>query len=306
MRIAILSFDDWANYAHDMANALRSVGVDCIDIKRRPHAFGYQSESTLASDEMFKKIIRECDIICFMHSWPEYLKYSVNLNKRCIAWHTGTSYRIDPNNCNEIFNPFIEATFTDQCEFMELGAKNIHYVATAINTDKIVPLPWSTKEKVTFAHYPSNSNVKGTSEILRMMEEVDPEEKHFNFIHDTKTLPHREQLKRMSWCDVYIELFKPFLYGKPYGCYGVTAFEAAALGKIVITNNIHEKVYADAYGECGLFIKNTEQEFKDGVKFIYECTTKTINIYQERSRNWVVEKHSYKASGERLIKLLSL
>lgn len=307
MKILIISFEDWANFAHDQANALRNVGIDCIDLKVKSHLFFYETQSRIANSEQIKKQIKESDIVFFMHSWSEYLKYASNLGKRCIVYHTGTAYRINPNASNEIFNPYVEATFTDQCEFMELGAKNIKYVATAIDTNKIEPLPWTTKDKTTFGHYPSNSQVKGTIEILNMLNEIDPEEEKFYLTHDIKTIPHSEQLKRMSWCDVYIELFKPTLYGKPYGCYGVTAFEAAALGKIVITNNLHQKVYNDAYGAtCALWITNTPENFKKCIEKLINYTPQRLSDTMEYSRDWVTEKHSYKATGNYIKKLLNL
>ncbi len=307
MKILNLSYDDWANYSHDNANALRSIGVQCVDLKRKPHSFGYESESKVVNHERILTEIRNADIVQLMHSYSDYLRYAVDQGKRIIVYHTGTAYRVNPNNCNEIFNPFVEATFTDQCEFMELGAKNIKYVATAIDTNKIEPLPWEYKGKTTFAHYPSNSTVKGTNEILMMLEMVANGEERFFLNHSNDTMPHHEQIKRMSWCDVYIELFKPVLHGKPYGCYGVTAFEAAALGKIVLTNNIHEKVYHDAYGAtCGLWIANTEEHFKRCIEKLINYTPQRLADTMEFSRDWVKEKHSYRATGNYLKKLLNL
>jgi hypothetical protein len=307
MRILNLSFDDWANYSHDNANALRSVGIQCVDLKRKPHSFGYESESKVVNHERILTEIRNADIVQLMHSYSDYLRYAVDQKKRVIVYHTGTAYRINPKNCNDIFNPYVEAVFTDQCEFMELGGKDIKYVATAIDTAKIEPLPWSTKDKTTFAHFPSNSQVKGTMEIIQMLLDVDPQESRMYFTHDTKTIPHREQIKRMSWCDVYIELFKPFLYGKQYGCYGVTAFEAAALGKIVMTNNMHEKVYTDAYGStCALWITNTPEHFKRCIEKLINYSPERLADTMEFSRDWIVEKHSYKATGHYIKKLLNL
>ena len=57
MKVLNLSYDDYANYAHESANALRSVGIDCKDLKRVKHPFSYGTESKVAtSDEIRREI----------------------------------------------------------------------------------------------------------------------------------------------------------------------------------------------------------------------------------------------------------
>lgn len=308
MKVLLLSYEDHSNFAHGMANALRSVGVDCTDVKRKPHPFGYKSESRVVSDTVIKDLIVIHDVVIFMHTFGEHVLFAANKKKKIYVFHTGTAYRLDPENCNKIFNPYVEATFTDQCEFMQLGAKNIHYVAAAINTDEI-QCAVQTKDVLEFAHYPSNPNVKGTNEIRAMLNDVFIElgsPSNLAYYIDEKQLPHKLQIERMKGCQVYIELFKPELYGKPYGCFGVTAFEAAALGKIVITNNIHQEVYKAAYGECAFLIANTEDQFKNYVERLSRVSEREIKRLMNGSRDWLVQKHSYQATGERLKKLLNL
>lgn len=307
MKVLLISFEDWANFAHETANSLRSIGIDCTDVKRKPHQFKYKSESKLTTDQEIKDLIKTHEIIIFMHAYSVYLPFAVSKNKKIYVFHTGTSYRISPNECNNIFNDYVEGTFTDQCEFMSLGAKNIHYLASAINTDEI-KCGIETKDILEFAHYPSNPNVKGTNEIRSMLNDVFIElnSSKLAYYIDEEQLPHKLQIERMKGCQVYIELFKPILYGKPYGCFGVTAFEAAALGKIVLTNNIHEEIYKDAYGECGFIIANTENDFKQQVKNLAAFSEKEIRLLMHDSRQWIVEKHGYKPTGRRLKKLLNL
>lgn len=302
MKILSISFDDYANYAHENANALRSVGIDCKDFKRVKHPFDYGTESKVATTDEIKREIAKADIVQLFHSDSTWLELAWSLGKRVFVYHTGTTYRMNPIHCNSIFNDKVERCFTDQCEFIGLGMKNETYIATAINTDKFKPGEWKTINPYLIAHFPSNPTVKGTDKIVEMLQKIETA----NFTVNTDKVSHKSQIERMQNCDIYVELFAPFQHGRPYGCFGVTAFEAAALGKIVFTNNIGQKVYSDAYGDCALVIANNEVEFISKMKWILQLDEKHIVNLQEQSREWIVNKHSYEATGNRLKTLLNL
>jgi len=180
----------------------------------------------------------------------------------------------------------------------------LHYIAAAINTDEI---QFSThrNEELTFAHYPSNAPTKGTEKIKEMMSRFD-----VRFLCDTTNVSHDDNMKRISECDVYIELFAPLQNGKPYGSFGVTAFEAAAMGKFVITNSLFHNIYVDAYGtygQCGLLISNTENSFIQTIEYLSQRITKEEFEHNKIfTRNCIVEKHSYPATGNYLKSIFKL
>ena len=302
MKICNISFDDYANFAHENANALRSVGIECKDLKRVKHPFSYGTESKVATSSEIEREIKKADIVQLFHSDSTWLDYAYSLGKRIFIYHTGTTYRMNPIHCNSIFNGKVEACFTDQCEFIGLGMKNETYIATTLNTDKYKPIEKEVKTPYLVAHYPSNPGVKGTDKIVEMLSNIEVA----NFTINTDRISHKSQIERMQLCDIYVELFAPFQHGKQYGCFGVTAFEAASLGKIVFTNNSNEKVYSDAYGECALIITNTEKDFISKMEWILQLNEKHIVNLQEQSRNWIIKNHSYKATGLRLKKLLNI
>lgn len=302
MRVLSISYDDYANFAHENANSLRAVGIDCIDLKRVKHPFSYGTESKVATSTEIQNQIKKADIVQLFHSDHTWLNYAYELGKRVFVYHTGTGYRLNPDNCNTIFNDKVERCFTDQCEFIGLGMKNETYIATAINTDKYKPSNNVISAPYKAYHFPSNPSVKGTEKIKEMLLKI---ENGIFKVNEDK-VSHEAQIERMSECDIYIELFAPTQHGKPYGCFGVTAFEAAALGKIVFTNNIRQKVYSDAYGDCALIIANTELDFIQKMKWILGLNEKHIVNLQEQSRNWVIQNHSYIATGLRLKKLLNI
>jgi hypothetical protein len=300
MKILNLSYDDYANFAHENANALRSVGIDVMDLKKIKHPFSYDSESKIATSSEIKRAIEKSDLIQLFHTDSTWLKYAYDLGKRVVVYHTGTTYRQNSEFCNKIFNSYVERCFTDQCEFIGLGMKNETYIATAINTEKFKPIHKEVSDPYLIAHYPSNKFVKGTDKISEMLSKIEGA----NFTINTERVSHENQIMRMNLCDIYIELFAPKQGEKQYGCFGVTAFESAALGKI--TNNSNQKAYSDAYGKCSLLIANTEEEFMNFLNVLIDMQPFEIISLQQEARNWVVEKHSYQATGNYLKKCLNL
>lgn len=295
--------DDFANYSFDNCESLKAAGIRAESFKLIKHPFGYTNQSQIVTRQRIISEIDKADVIQLMHTDNFFLNYLIQKKKKFVVYHTGTRYRENSDNFNSFFNPHVFKTFTDQCEFLELGAKNIEYVATAINTDVYAPRPWLSVKPYTIGHFPSNPIVKGTIEIKQMLRLV---REKYNLHFDLDKVRHDRQINRMNSCDIYIELFKPTLNGKPYGCFGVTAFEAAALGKIVVTNNINKEAYRKAYGDCALFIANTKEEFLHTIENLLILPPTKINQFKKESREWILRNHSYKANGERLIKLLEL
>lgn len=301
MKVLNISYDDYANFAHENANALRSVGVDCLDVKRVKHVFGYNTESKLVSDNEIFALIDKYDIIQLFHSYDKFLNYAFERDKKIFVYHTGTTYRQNSEHYNKVFNDKVEIAFTDQCEFIGLGMKNETYIATAINTDLLKPINLDKREHL-FGHYPSNPTVKGTDKIMQMCADV---KGIYDLLNVSTTLvSSSEQYKRMAKCACYIELFNLNQLGKQYGCYGVTAFEASALGCMVITNNVRQDVYKKFYGDCALIIANSEVEFKEAVKRVAGMSDLELKEACNKVRKWLVNKHSYKATGNYLKKYL--
>lgn len=302
-RVINICTDDFANYSYENAQSLKAVGVNAESFKTMKHVFGYTNESRITTKQRIMEEIHRADIVQLMHSDNTFLPFLVEKKKKFVVYHTGSRYRENSANFNSYFNPHVFRTLTDQCEFLSLGGKKIEYVATAINTEVFYPRPWSSLIPYTIGHFPSNPIVKGTHEIKDILRDVTVKFKeHF----DVDKVKHEQQIKRMNSCDIYIELFKPTLHGKPYGCFGVTAFEAAALGKVVVTNNINKEAYRNAYGDCALFIANTRAEFLATVENLLLLNPKRMDELKKDSRDWIIKNHSYKANGERLKLLLDI
>lgn len=293
MRVLNISTADNANFAHDNARALISVGVDCEDVKTSRHPFRYNTESAIMSIRQITDKAREFDVLQIFHSEPRILQAVRNLGKTLVVYNTGSIYRVNPTAYNNLFNPYVSKTISALGELVDLGAKNETYIVGAIDVPPLV----NTRTAFKFAHYPSNAKVKGTAEITKAMVGYD-------FHYNTDIVKFSTQLLRMQMCRVYIELFKPELNGKPYGSFGITALEAAAMGKVVVTQNLSKDVYTKYYGECPLILCDTLEAFKTNIKMLDELSDNELRALQLKTYDWVERNHSYNATGLRIKSIL--
>ena len=122
---------------------------------------------------------------------------------------------------------------------------------------------------------------------MRMMSQTDAQFRSFVNVVD-----YQNHKQRYRECDVYVELFNHAIDGRPYGSFGTTAAEAAAMGKVVVTQNLYADFYEREYGDCPLILARTEPS--------------EMMKLQEAHRQWAVNKHSFKATGERIKKILEI
>lgn len=297
MKILNICVDDYANFQHDNAKALRSVGVDCKDIKLSRHVFEYESQSTIVNESILKSEIAKADLIQIFHSDSTLLNHCKG--KKVVVHHTGTRYRQASQRFNNIFNPVVLRSFIALGEFSGRGAKRETYLVGAIDTDKIRPV--ISKKPLSIGHYPSNATVKGTAVINKMISSL---RGSFKYLHSLDLVSYQAQLERMQVCDIYIELFAPKQGNEKYGSWGITALEAAAMGKVVFTNHSSRDVYKNVYGcypkmECW----DNLEAFKGRLQLLINHPEMIPEI-QKETREWVVNKHSYIATGNRLKQLL--
>lgn len=296
MRVLCVSENDYGNYSHNFSKALTSIGVDSVDLCLSPHPFLYSSQSKLVSRSEMSSHMADADVVIVHHSHPGLFNAAMTYCKgKVIVTHTGTRYREGHKELDILFKDTL--SFTDHTEFLQINP-NLHYIVSPVEFDCA---PLATSGRLRFAHYPSNAEVKGTAEIMRM---IAPYIHKMDWRVGTTTVDHYTQLQRIANCDVYIELFKPELNGKPYGCFGVTALEAAAMGRIVVTNNLHNKVYTDAYGMLPFTIANTEKVFTNTINGLLNLDLQMIRDTQKQTWEIMRENHSYKATGERILKVI--
>ena len=300
IRVLNIASNDYANMSHNNANALRSIGVYCNDYALSIHPFGYTSQSKAVSKDRIRDIVNTFDVVQIFHTCPVLLNViqEANFKGKIIVYHSGTRYRNEPEYWNRVFNPIVHRCITDQTEFMELGAKDIEYLAP--HTD-LKPTEKRKEGKLIIGHYPSNALVKGTKEIREMLE---PFKDDFEIRIDETIIPHEENLKRIAECHIYIELFKPELNGKPYGCYGVTAFEATALGCLVVTNDLNRDVYESVFNNHSFLIANDKDTFKRMMLALARFRVDNLNPSKILNSTNFYNNHSIESTGKRILDLI--
>lgn len=282
---------DWANFSYDNHLAMQSVGIDSVCVKLKRHEYEYKNQAQTISEPTLKELVKEADIVQVFHSdkWMhQYLK-----GKKVIVYHAGSTYRMHHAYYNHLWR---DADLHVVClgEFWKLAPKNKRYLVGAME----MPASYSNCHlPLEIAHYPSNADVKGTNHIINMLSSISSDKYYFKC--DTNEVDYKEQIDRLKACDIYIEMFKMELGQNVYGSFGITALEAAAMGKIVVTNNLHHELYQYEYGDCALQIVNTEQDFKDKINQLINLSTHELRELQHNTKQWAL-KHSYTATGDRI------
>lgn len=302
LSVLSISTNDWANYSYDNSRALLAAGVNVVGLKNFNHSFGYEGQHPVVTREQMREEVSsgKYNVLQIFNSDVTMLEFARGFSGKVVVYHTGSGYRMKYKTLNPQFNPVVHQSIIALGEFAGLGAKNEVYVSVAVDTDKIKAKIEEPLKRYTFLHCPSNPDVKGTNNILKMTKDI----RGLSFRHDTKILPHQKSIERMKQCDIYIELFKPKLGNDKYGSFGTTAVEAAALGKVVVTQNLSAHVYEKYYGECPLFLAVDEQDFVKKIQQLLRMKPEELLTLQQQHRNWAVEKHSYEATGQRLKQIL--
>lgn len=298
MRIGILCSQDWANFAHNIYKSLKAVNVDVdvIGYKLGRHLFGYEEQLEVITPNQINEKFKGCDIVLMVHSDWELIELLPPISNHIINFATGTKYRQGYDLINKKFISPI--TLIALPEFQTL-APNPKYLVGAVESD------WAVKDvvgrRIRVGHFPSNPDVKGTNDVVRIIKSMDCE-----FIYSTERVSHQESLKRIYDCDIYIEMLAPTQGGKPYGSFGITGLEAAAMGKIVITQAINDNgLYNDAYGVNMLNFVKDELGLKKTLSSLLQYKGDYLTGQMESTKEWMEKNHSYKATGTKLMSYIN-
>jgi len=83
--------------------------------------------------------------------------------------------------------------------------------------------------------------------------------------------------------------------------WSIAALEAAALGKIVITNFVYGRgMYESAYGPHKLQVANTEEELEEAIIRLLSMSDDELVQLKQDTLDWVTKAHSLKAIGNRI------
>lgn len=308
MRVIFIAHQDYANFSYEKCESLRLMGVDCDSFVLKPHPFAYPKQSKQVTVDTMNKEIANADLIHVMHSCGTCLDLVKDKGKRLIVWHTGTRYRTEPEKHNARWNNIVERSFYALGEFEKLGCKNGEYFSVTVNENEL-PLMHCNDSKIKFAHFPSNPQVKGTMHISSVISSLNKTHRgKFSHNISVKRVGYLLQKKRMADCHGYIEMCASTQATKggmkEYGSFGTTALECAMMGKVVFTNFLWEDIYKKYYGEHKLIVSNSKNELQKNLERFINMDLNEVRILGEESREWSINSHGRKATGERLIKYL--
>lgn len=299
MKILNVCHDDFANFSYSNCEALKSVGQDCYSVKLQSHPFNYPKESTIIPATDIIELVKSHDVIQFFHDNISFFNMILPYckGKKLIAYHTTSLYRKDYERINSQMNPHIFRAVNCMPEFMGKGAKNEVYMVGAVDTEGL-KCNKEIKRPYIIAHYPSNPEVKGTEKIIELMNQIPGDRTRYEFRCSKEQVGYEKQIERLKECDIYIEMFteKDGL-GSDYGDFGITALEAAAMGKLVVTQSNHLDLYLSCYGGNFFTCFKGERKFKELISWLASSAW-----FPDAISSRVDYYHGYKASGEYILK----
>jgi len=319
--VLMVTYKDLANTGWRFSKCLELLGLNVKIFKGISH-FDYTEQAILCNmyriksplypplsfkSEELKDLASESKIIHFIAG--TYVDTGIDLSKKKLVIQYGGRPYINTNTrkkCNSFFNKIVDATIMQYPALLGYGAKNEHLIYYPVDTEFLQP-EYNNNEKVIIGHFPSNPKTKGTKEILEIIKEIENDKKYnklFQYIGtrdiNKKIEPWLEHLKKFKKCDVIIETLKPSFKGIKFGEWGNTALEAAALGKIVITNSLYNDIYKKEYGNNALNIANNKKQLKDQIIKIIQYNRDKIIEEKKKSRRWAEKKHGFIPTSERL------
>ena len=308
--VVLVCLKDFANVAYTYQEALRSVGVNATAYASRLLNFLEYPQTCAILGGKSGNYIRKADVIIYMHS--QYLDLGLSRKalaaKKLMVFHGGTNYRKFSDSLNRNFERLgAKTTLIQTLDLWNLGAKNKVWMLPAVNTNLLKPTFQPMRRRKVIAHYPHKAPYKGTGTINKVLDRMVDEPSLntlFEYRYDGERTVWTKNIERMDKCDIYIESLSLSEKTNRHE-WSVTALEAAALGKIVVTNMTDVKRYEKEYGPCALHIANTEEQL---FQTLSRLVTMESNIefqkLKSESRAWVEKLHSYRAIGARLKKVI--
>ena len=319
---------DWANTGFRFWRCLQKLGLNSLMVKGEPHRFAYPMQApihpSLTSKPMsfspcvvmapgLESLLESAHVIHLIAStWP-FVAFDWK-ERNVVVQHGGTAYRLDPDTCNATMDPYASATIIQCPDLLNLGASNEHLIYYPVDVDFINPdFKRRDVKRLVVGHFPSNSEIKGSKEILEVIDQLETDHYYFdkfNYVGVTNIERKRDwvswedNLKRMAKCDIIIETLAPKNYDHPFGEWGNTCLEAAALGKIVITNCLNLDIYSREYGHFAPCVANTPEDLKKTLMACMDMSTHEIAVKREQTRTWAEESHSIDATAKRLWNLV--
>jgi len=304
MKVLLVATNDWSNVGSTYAEALRSVGVDATMVASSKHRFRYPNQALIRQNNIpqVEKLMQDADIIQIMHSLTPGWVRNVS-GKKIVVFHGGSKYRCNIDTKNKEFNSVVEMSIIQTPDLLGKGAKNERWVMAPVDTNKLLPVyDVGSGDNIVIGHYPSSVITKGSDKVFKIVNDLKNKYKNIDYRFSPDPTDWKIYIKKLAACDIYIErMMIPKEDGIKPVC-SITALEAAALGKVVITNFDYVDLYEKEYGDYDLSIANSEEEMEQVLDRFLSMTKKQLLEHKIKCRKWAEKFHSYKSIGNRLKK----
>ena len=319
MEVLMLTHSDWSNTGWRFSKCLELLGINVQFYKGKLHKFGYPEQAVVHKAMLgkrkqcrhpvifdvpgLKSLVEQAQIIHFTAS--TFIRTGADLsNKYVVVQHGGSTFRKAPTKVNKIFNPMVDATIIQCPDLLGLGSRNESLIYYPVDTELLQPVfERKNNNKLLIGHFPSTPTTKGTRTITGVINKLakDPNiSNKFKYVGATNKVSWPDQLARVSKCDIIIETLNLKFDGRAFGEWGNQAIEAAALGKIVMTNSLTAGLYKKEYGNCALNIVNNATQLEKCLRVTTAADAQTLLKKKQETRKWVVENHSIAATAVRL------
>jgi hypothetical protein len=320
--VLFLVSDDWANCTYGFMQALRTTGVISEGLKYYSHAFNYPEQLRIrehaaelvgAINSASHIVYCQSTALC-SDAWPRDAR-----SKKFIGLFVGDQgYR---NNWKKVLSryPRLDKVFYQGSDLKGKSPYSEEWLLPAIDTDLIQTKQdvsqMSQKGPIKIAHFPRSPKAKGTHHILKVMDRLREDSSvkdKFEFVtSDGWQMNWIDNIERLDTCDIYIES-QAYTIGeggnseKILGEFGVTAMEACALSKIVVTCFASFEDYKEDYGCISEIVPSaSEDELELCLRELLALSQEELINKRMRTRAWILG-HGYNATGKRLAKLLDI
>lgn len=319
--VLFLVSEDFANASMGFVKSLRTTGIITEGLKYYPHAFDYPEQLKIrehaaellgAVNSASHIVYCQSTALC-ADAWPR------NPKGKFLALFVGDQgYRNHWENVLRRY-PRLDKVFYQGSDLKGKSPYPEAWLLPAVDTDIIQTKQdvshMSHNSPIKIAHFPRSPKAKGTHHILAVIDKLksDPTTKD-KFVFETSDgwrMSWLDNIARLDTCDIYIES-QAYTIGeggnseKILGEFGVTAMEACALSKIVVTCFASFEEYKEDYGCVSEIVPSgSEDELERRLRELLALPRDELINKRMRTREWILG-HGYKATGLRLAKLLDI
>jgi hypothetical protein len=313
--ILMLTSHDWANTTWKFFQcAYKHLNLNVLAFKGNLHPFLYPEQvlvipelkdaektTNVVKSDFLSELFKTTKIVHYFTSTfivPE--DFNPGDRPAMVMNHGGKRYRLNHKEVNK--NQNIDHAIIQMPDLLGKGTKKETLIYFPVDTGFIQPHYSSLNQKIVIGHFPPHG-IKGQSTINSAIERLKQSKFKDSFVFLTSIdsqFSWIENLQHMAVCDIIIDNMAMEANGEKYGEWGNISFEAAALGKIVVTASLGIEDYYREYGDCELVIANTEDELYWQLERLISMKSSQIDMKKRVTREWVERNHSFPATAKRL------